>query len=315
MKQLSKIDQDNPHGLCQDNRAHGLEASLVLENTTIDARIGRVCEFIGQNLDAQLTLESLSRVAALSKYHFHRVFLSQTGLNLAKFIQLARLRRASFRLAFEPGIKVIEIALEAGFESPEAFSRAFKRTFGQTPSHFRTAPQWPQWHTKYQFNLPPKGHKTMQVNIIDFPETKVALLEHRGSHDRVFETVAKFISWRKETGLSPIKTSKTFGIPHGDPKTDKPEDYRFDVCGTIESEVPENGYGVKNSVLPGGRCAVIQHRGARDFMEESILFMYREWLPQSGEVLRDYPCYFHYRNFIHQVDEYALLTDIYLPLQ
>lgn len=50
-----------------------------------------------------------------------------------KFIQLSRLKRASFQLAFEPDLKIIEIALQAGFDSPEAFTRAFKRSFDQTP--------------------------------------------------------------------------------------------------------------------------------------------------------------------------------------
>ncbi len=52
----------------------------------------------------------------------------------------------------------------------------------------------------------------MEVKIVVFPETKIALLEHRGSPERVLETAGIFIKWRKETGLSPVKTSKTFGI-------------------------------------------------------------------------------------------------------
>jgi len=285
------------------------------ETSPYSERITRVCEYIQQNLDEPLSLAALSEVAAFSKYHFHRVFTCITGISVAKFILLTRLRRASFRLAFQGEIQVIDIALEAGFESPEAFSRAFKRVFGQTPSQFRASPEWPQWHSKFQFNLPPKGNDSMQVNIVEFPETKVALIKHCGPHDQVFDTVAKFIAWRKDTGLSPIKSSKTFGIPRNDPRTTAPQDCRFDVCGTTEVDVPENAYGVSTDVIPGGRCAVIQHRGTRDFMEETILHLYREWLPQSGQELRDFPCYFHYLNFIHQVDESDLLTDIYLPLK
>lgn len=69
--------------------------------------------------------------------------------------------------------------------------------------------------------------------------------------------------------------------------------------------------GVKNGEIPGGRCAVIRHKGSHDNLDESIYGVYREWLPESGEEIRDYPCFFHYINLIHEVDECDLLTDIF----
>ncbi|MBQ0757032.1 MAG: AraC family transcriptional regulator [Amphritea sp.] len=280
-----------------------------------DQRISRVCDYINQNLDAELSLTLLSGVATLSKYHFHRLFSAFTGVSLIRFIQLMRLKRASFRLAFEQEVLIIDIAFEAGFDSPEAFSRAFKRTFGQSPTGFRASPEWPQWHSKYQFDMPSGGVLTMNVEIIEFAETQVALVEHQGPREQVLNCVGQFIAWRKETGLSPVKTSKTFGVPYGDPNTTAPEDFRFDVCGSFKGEVPANKYGVKSGVIPGGRCAVIRHNGSHDNIDETIYHLYRDWLPQSGEELRDYPCFFQYLNFIYEVDECDLQTDIYLPLR
>jgi AraC family transcriptional regulator len=278
-------------------------------------RISRVCEYIYQNLDQELTLDVIAAVAAFSRFHFHRVFSAYTGLTVNRFVQLARLRRASFRLAFEKDKRVIDIAFEAGFESPEAFARAFKRTFDQSPSEFRNAPRWPEWHARFEFHVQTNGDKPMKVNIVNFETTKVALLEHHGSPEKVLETAGKFIAWRKETGLSPVKTSKTFGIPYSDPKNTDPEAFRWDVCGSIEGEVPGNKYGVKAGAIPGGRCAVIRHSGSHANIEESVYHVYRDWLPESGEELRDFPCFFHYLNFIHEVDECDLLTDVYVPLK
>ena len=155
----------------------------------------------------------------------------------------------------------------------------------------------------------------MDIRIVDFEETKVAVLEHRGSPERVLETAGQFIAWRKETGLSPVKTSRTFGVPFDDPNVVAPEDFRFDVCGSIDRDVPENRYGVKTGVIPGGRCAVVLHKGSLDNVSDTIYSMYRDWLPGSGEELRDYPCFFHYINLIPDVDECDLLTDIYLPIK
>ncbi len=280
-----------------------------------DKRISRVCEYINQNLNETLTLEVMSDVAAFSKYHFHRVFTACTGMSVIKFIQLARLKRASFRLAFEKEKRIIDIALEAGFESSEAFARAFKRTFDQSPSEFRAEPQWPEWHMRFDFYIHACGDKTMKVDIVDFDTTKVALIEHLGSPEKVLETAGKFIAWRKETGLSPVNTSKTFGIPYSDPKTIDPDKFRWDVCGSIEGDVPANDYGVKSGIIPGGRCAVIRHKGSHDNLEKSIYYIYRDWLPASGEEVRDHPCFFHYLNFVHEVDECDLLTDVYVPLK
>lgn len=280
-----------------------------------DARISRVCEYVNHNLNEALTLDRLSEVAALSKYHFHRVFSAYTGMSVTKFIQLARLKRASFRLAFEKEKRIIDIALEAGFESPESFARAFKRTFDQSPSEFRVEPRWSDWHTRFDFQIQRSGDRTMKVEIVNFETTKVAVLEHLGPPEKVLETAGKFIAWRKQTGLSPVKTSKTFGIPYSDPKTTEPEKFRWDVCGSLETDVPANQYGVKTGFIPGGRCAVIRHTGSQDNIDESIYYVYQEWLAESGEEVRDYPCFFHYLNFIHEVDECDLLTDIYVPLQ
>lgn len=81
-----------------------------------------VCDYIQRHLDEDLDVDRLSQIAALSKFHFHRIFAIHVGLNVMKFIQLSRLKRASFQLAFEPDLKIIEIALQAGFDSPEAFT-------------------------------------------------------------------------------------------------------------------------------------------------------------------------------------------------
>lgn len=284
-------------------------------NNPYDERISRVCEYINQNLNEMLTLELVSDVASFSKYHFHRIFTAYTGMGVMRFIQLARLKRASFRLAFEKEKRIIDIALEAGFESPEAFARAFKRTFEQSPSEFRAEPHWPNWHMRFDFQMKPYGETRMNVDVVDFKTTKVALIEHLGPPDNVLETAGKFIAWRKETGLSPVKTSKTFGIPYSDPETTDPEKFRWDVCGSVDADVPENSYGVKNGEIPGGRCAVVRHKGSHDSLSDSIYYVYREWLPNSGEETRDYPCFFHYVNLIHEVEECDLITDIYFPLK
>lgn len=279
-----------------------------------NVRIIKVCEYIDQNLNESLDLDSLSSIAAYSKYHFHRVFSAHTGVSVSQYITLGRLRRASFRLAFETGLRVTDIAYEAGFDSPEAFARAFKRVIGQSPREFRKQPIWPEWHRRLQIQEVERVDVMSAIKLVDFPETKIAYLAHYGPASQVYDTAKIFIEWRKATGLSPVKQKKTFGIAYANPRTCEPSEFRWDVCGEVERDVPPNDYGVQTSVIPAGACAVLRHKGSHDTIERSVCHLYNEWLPDSGYDTRDFPCYFHYLNFVFEVDECDLLTDIYLPI-
>lgn len=281
---------------------------------TMQQNITRVCNHIINNLNDDFTLDKLSQIAACSKFHFHRLFVAQTGLSTGQYILMLRLKRACYRLAFEPNQTVLDIALEAGFESGEAFARAFKRYLNQTPTGFRKMPDWPLWHQVFKLNLIQMDVQTMQVDIINFPTTKIAYLSHIGDSKNILETAGQFINWRKTTGLSPVKTSHTFGIPHSDPNITPAEDFRFDVAGSVKCPVPDNDFLVQNGEIPGGRCAQALHKGSHETISDTVYFMYKNWLPQSNEQLRDFPCYFEYLNLIHEVEEADLLTKIYLPL-
>jgi AraC family transcriptional regulator len=278
------------------------------------AKFNRVFDYIDKHLGEGLTVDLLSQVANFSKYHFHRQFSEYAGISVFRYIQMMRLKRASYRLVFNKLEKITDIALDARFENPESFSRAFKNTFGQTPSEFRRSPAWKPWNERYQLPIR-EGEKSMEVKVVEFEKTKVAVLEHRGSPGSVNDSVGIFIEWRKASGLSPVKSSETFGIVYDNPDTTEPEQFRFDICGSVSEDVPDNPQRVVNKVIPGGRCAVIRHLGSHDRIGDSAYFLYRDWLPESGEELRDFPLYFHYRNLLPETPEHELVTDIYLPLK
>jgi AraC family transcriptional regulator len=84
------------------------------------ARMQRVLDYIDRHLDA------VSGVAAFSKFYFHRQFKATFGVSLHRYVQLARLRLASKRLADGQGQSVTDIAFDSGYETPDAFARAFR---------------------------------------------------------------------------------------------------------------------------------------------------------------------------------------------
>lgn len=277
-------------------------------------RIWRVVDYVNANLDKDLSVDRLARIAGFSKFHFHRQFTSYAGVSVSRLVRLLRLKRASYQLVFDPEAPIIEIAFDAGFENPESFSRAFKKAQGQTPSQFRSNPDWKDWAKQYQFPIPPRRN-TMNVIIVEFLEEKVAVLEHVGAPETINTSVAKFIEWRKSNALSPNATSNTYGVPYSDPAETKPEEFRFDICGTIKEDVPSNPQGVVHKLIPGGRCAVVRHHGSTDAIGDTVLPLYSKWLPSSGEQLRDFPCFFHYISRMPAVAEHEQITDVYLPLK
>ncbi|MFT5708485.1 MAG: AraC family transcriptional regulator [Oceanospirillaceae bacterium] len=279
-----------------------------------------VFDYIDQHLDEDLNLVVISEVACFSKFHFHRQFCEYTGISLFKYLQLLRLKRASYQLVFNLDKSVLDIALDAQFSSSESFSRAFKKTFAQTPSQFRTTPLWKPWHLKYNISrgkvaMNASVDTTIKVNLITFEETRVAVYEHRGAVEGLNYSIEAFITWRKKTQLSPIKSSATFGLAYSDPATTVPEEFKFDICGEVIKAVAENSDGIMNKSIPAGLCAQIVHLGTHSLLDEKIHYLYGKWLPESGYSLRDFPCFFKYINFFPEVSEDKLITEIYLPIQ
>jgi AraC family transcriptional regulator len=279
-----------------------------------ERRINRVVSYICAHLDEPLTVELLCEVAGFSKFHFHRQFTEYSGFTVSHFVRLTRLKRAAYQLAFDPKRRIIDVALEAGFSAPESFARAFKELQGQTPSDFRRAPDWAALRSAPQPPTPLTSN-SMNPEIVEFSETRVAALEHHGPPDRLMASVVRFVEWRKGCRDSPVLTCRTLGINYHDASTTDPEQYRFDICGELSGPLSPNNAGVVEKVIPRGRCAVARHVGSTDAIGETVHQLYAKWLPESGEQLRDFPLFFHYIARMPAVSEHEQVTDVYLPLR
>ncbi len=296
---LSDINSDESASVDGRRRSYG-------------ARIQRVVDYINANLDGDLSLRRLADVAGFSACHFHRQFSSYAGIGLARLVRLLRLRRAALRLAFAPELSITEIAYESGFNSSESFSRAFRQAHGRTPSEFRRRPQWSSYEVVPTLAKLQESAMNKTVEIVEFPQTQVAAVEYEGPPEKEYSAVMKLVAWRRENGVRPDQ-GKTIGIHYSDPATTAAEAYRLDVCVTFDGEVAPNPHGVIPKVIPGGRCARIRHYGTREYIAEAE-FIYREWLPESGEQLRDFPPFFHYVNVGPDVRDEDMITDVYLPI-
>jgi len=153
----------------------------------------------------------------------------------------------------------------------------------------------------------------MDVEIINFPKTKVAVIEHHGSPMLENNSIMKLVEWRKENKLPPSEIHRSYGVHYNDPNIVSPSDYRIDLCVSVEHEIAENTYGVVAKTIPALRCAKVRHLGSRENMT-TARDLYKEWLPKSGETLTDFPIFFHYVNVGPQIKESDMITDVYLPI-
>lgn len=284
------------------------------------ARMQRVLDHIDRHLDSDLDLDAVSGVAAFSKYHFHRQFTATFGLSVHRYVQLARMKRASYQLAYRDAQSVTDIAMDAGYDAPDAFARAFRQRFGQSPSSFRRAPDWEPWLAAFG-PLDNARSKLMQTTYIpgdvmirDVAPIGVVIMEHRGDPATIGATVQRFISWRKATGLSP-KTNPTFNVFHSDPRTTPPAEYRMDLCVSTNRPIEATGERIKAGTIPGGRCAVLRVVGNTDNLGPAALYLYRDWLPASGEEARDFPLYCQRISFFPEVPEHEAVAELFLPLK
>ncbi len=188
------------------------------------SRMQKVLDYIDLHLDDCLDLDTLSGVAAFSKYHFHRQFMATFNLPLNRYVQLARMKRASYKLAFRERETITDIAMDAGYTAPDAFARVFRQRVGQQPSSFRKAPDWERWSTTFKplhiarNSLMPTLYQPSDVQIRRVAATTVAIMEHRGDPSTLGTTIQRFIAWRRSVGLIP-PISPTFNVFHADPHT------------------------------------------------------------------------------------------------
>lgn len=154
----------------------------------------------------------------------------------------------------------------------------------------------------------------MKVEVIIFPEAKVATIEHLGSPGLEHGTVRKLIAWKLEHRLLDPLKHRSYGIHYTDPRTTPASDHRVDFCLSVDHDVGPNSFGIVNKIIPRNRCALARDIGSR-YNNKAAAYLYDEWQPQSGEAPGDFPIFFHYVNVGPNVPEEEMITDVYLPLK
>lgn len=106
------------------------------EKMDTGAFIHDLLDWIDNNLDSRLDIETVSKRAGYSKWHLQRIFKEHTGYPIAEYIRAQKLQKSMERLTHsdEP---ILNVAIALGFDSQQSFNRSFKRQYGQAPGAWR----------------------------------------------------------------------------------------------------------------------------------------------------------------------------------
>jgi len=121
-------------------------------------------DYIESNLADEISYDRAARIACCSTYHFQRMFSYITEVPLSEYIRRRRLTLAAFELQ-KGGVRVIDAALRYGYDSPEAFSRAFKELHGVPPASARDAGATLKAYPRMTFSISIKGDKEMNYRV------------------------------------------------------------------------------------------------------------------------------------------------------
>lgn len=299
------------------------------------ALIARALAHIDAHLDQPLDALLLADQAAMSRHHFHRMFRAYAGCSVGHYVTRRRLQRACALLVSgrEP---VLEVALAVGYESAQSLAKAMRRELDATPTAVREGAATP-WRSGWQpARLPAHDHSLegLDMNVTRYarlPDGLVALtttargmVHHTMTRaaEQAFQELSRAVG---AAGLLPQVRSVISLVPD-DPQGPDDPNCRF-VAGFVFGHQLARGEGVCTqppialdgslawAPLSPGRCAVFTHIGPYTTLNQAWTGIYRDWLPGSGESLRDAPPMEVCINTPRDVAPEALHTEIWIPLQ
>ncbi|HTO59209.1 MAG TPA: GyrI-like domain-containing protein [Pseudomonadales bacterium] len=241
------------------------------------ARIERVVDALLTAPAEAHSVESLAALAHMSEYHFHRMFRALMGETVLATMRRVRLAYAADRLA-GGAESVARIAHAAGYESPQAFARAFRSYTRSTPGEFRRR------HRRMESAARP-CFAVGEVDLVDEPACEAFGWRHDGSIATIPSSVRRFWQWQLRRALLP-RVRCTLGVVY--PDAADPRGFRY--FAAVVADAPDRVIDdATRLTLPGGRYARYVLHGPASAIAPAFRAMQRDWLPHSGFALDDRP--------------------------
>jgi AraC family transcriptional regulator len=264
-------------------------------------RVNRAIDHVVIHLDEPLRLADVSRAAGLSPFHFHRVFQALVGETVADFVKRLRLEKALLMMAHGRRTSLTQVALACGFSSSSEFSRSFRQRFGMAPSRFDLG-AWRDEHRSKLYaatgefggrpqlqGLPaPHNPDRFRVKIRALPARTVAYIRVSDPYrtGAVAGAVNRLVAWAERHALS---GGQWLGYQWDNPEIVALEDCQYHIAVEAERFTPRGEIG--RFTFPPMTVAQVEVRGGIDLELRALQWLFGTWLPRSGYVPDDHPCF------------------------
>jgi AraC family transcriptional regulator len=279
--------------------------------------IERALRFIGERLEQPISVVDVAHAAHLSEFHLHRVFHTEVGESIGRFIMRRRLELAALRLAYEPDHSITEIALGSGYSSGSNFGKAFAGYFGCSPSRVRSpelgmpasigklmSQYGKDFHPQVLYTLPPERHEDERkreaahwnacVRYEDSPGLDFACLASPSGYDyeTLHSTWADMIERARQLGLAEHGVD-AWGMALDSPQLTAPELCRYHACVPYPEHVALPAPLFRGRMQPG-RYAVFRYAGSVDGVADAYRSIYSCWFAESSLAPADFVPIDHY---------------------
>ncbi len=275
--------------------------------------IGRAIWFIESHFETDISLDEIAEAAGLSRYHLSRVFGLVTGHSISGYIRARRLSGAALSL-ISGSSSILEVALDAGYGSHEAFTRAFRDQFGMTPEAVRR-----QGHIRNLALMEPIRMKTASLTDLEPPRFETL-------QPMLFAGLQETYAYGGNAAIPSLwqKFNQHFGhIPN------QKGNVAYGICTHIDGEVEKFRYmaavevsdaddlpdGFATLKLPTQRYAVFSHRGHVSGIPGTMDLIFGNWWPTSGLEHGSMPDMFE--RYDERFDPHTGMggTEIWLPIK
>ncbi|WP_220747203.1 MULTISPECIES: GyrI-like domain-containing protein [Jannaschia] len=267
-------------------------------------RIDRVMTHIHRNLVRGLSLDELADVAALSRFHFSRVFHEITGEGVSSVVRRIRLNRAA-ALMVTTDLPVVRVGQGCGYVNVQSFERAFRRAFGVTPLAARAG------RRMLSPLIPSKTGDWTMYPVETRSETSftIAALSHRGAYTQIGAVFQKMDHMLTASGQP---TGDSIGIYYDSPQDTAVEDLRSHAGRVVLSgEVPP---AMERVDVEGGDFAVLTHVGPYLGLPAAWHYMFNVALSERNLVPRAGIPFERYLNNVRTTPVEDLVTEVCVPV-
>lgn len=267
-------------------------------------RIERAARLLEERLDAPPDSSQLAHAVGLSRFHFARIYRAATGESVLETLQRLRACRSLELLA--DGVPVTEIAHSVGYETPQAFSRAFRQWTGLAPreARGRAAELVDRFRRPAQPAVAP-----LDVEVTSLQPMRLAVIRTRRPFGPLNDVYEALFAAAEQQGKLPALQG-IYGLPENDPLSDSDGIEQHVAAVRLADEALD---GFETLEVGPANALRVRHTGPFEAIDSTSIAAYRYLIDHELEPA-DVPALHHHLDDPEEVSADRLRTDLYLPL-